>query len=97
MPLIGPPGTELIFACARSSGRPKAKDIEGLSPDERPLPEISPTAVLHLEKDKVDLEGTRGPGPPRAHPESLLDRAEELRRKLSGSFEFVSGVGFPHR
>jgi hypothetical protein len=93
--VTGPPGTELIFLCARSSGKPAAGEIEGLVGKGEPLPELPKATLFILCEDGVKWNEKRGPGAIREHAQSAFDRLETLRRRLLEQYSVVSGLCFP--
>ncbi len=94
--LKGPPGTELIFVCARRGQAPSAKDLKEIFPAAKPWPELPEDAVLLFSERGVQLSGSRGPGGLTRRPETALAEAEALRRKLLERFPWFTGLGFHH-
>jgi hypothetical protein len=99
--LAGPPGTELIFLCARR-GREIADaevlELKDLLGSGTPWPELPAEQGWLLAPQGVKrLPGTRGPGALTEHAETAVrERAEKLRRQLAERFDLFQGIAFPH-
>jgi serine/threonine protein kinase len=98
--LAGPPGTELIFFCARRDGEIRDTDVAGLREllGGVPWPELPADEGLLLRPQGVEpLLRLRGPGPLTDRPErAARDRAEKLRRQLAERFDLFQGFVFPY-
>jgi eukaryotic-like serine/threonine-protein kinase len=95
--LAGATGTELIFLCARKSGKPSSAEVAALFREGEPLPPIPSASLLLLEADGVRWGGERGPGTVRDQPEGLQKRLEALWSGLRERYEVISGVAFPRK
>jgi hypothetical protein len=96
VPLEGPPGTELIVACARSKESPRREEVSPLRLPGGPWPPLPPGTILRIDREGPRLHGQRGPGAPKASADSALRRAEELWQELAKTFEWAAALGFPH-
>jgi hypothetical protein len=93
--LEGPPGTEVIFACARSSKAPGEAELRDLV-REGAWPELPGREVVLFDREGVRVQGARGPGAVKAVPGGAYHRAEILQQELAVRFEWFAGLGFQH-
>jgi eukaryotic-like serine/threonine-protein kinase len=98
VPLGGPSGTELLLICAKRQGEIAPGDVRSLFAGLGNLPNLPSRTFLVLDSESVEARGFRRElGAP--EPSSVGDVREPLdqvRRKLRGRFEFVTGLAIPH-
>jgi serine/threonine protein kinase len=98
----GPPGTELIFICARPSSRIRHAEIAALLPIGRPLSVFDSPSVVWIDREHITLGNLaasqiRGPGAVGASPaRGALESIQEVRQRLGSRIEYIAGVAFAH-
>ena len=103
--LVGPAGTDFIFVCARPSSPPQLGEVKSLFPGDQPLHGLPDRELIVLDHDSVTIKSPsqpdpaiRGAGPLQASvAREAVKTLESLRVALAEKFDFVAGVGFPHR
>jgi hypothetical protein len=98
MTLVGTPGTEVVFVCARRKSPPRLEEIKPLVSN-RLFPSFSSSSVLEFTNfDGVRWmdRATRSFGKPVKRADADVHEAtESLRRALMSQFELVHGFAFP--
>jgi hypothetical protein len=100
--VIGPPGTELIFICARPSLSFRQSEVAAMLPMGKPLSILNSTDVAWVDRERVTLSSTfehrlRGPGSLSASTaREALKSLQEVRQRLGSKIEYIIGVAFAH-
>lgn len=99
VPMIGPPGTEVLFVTGSRDAPLTAEMLSSLV-DGRSWPTLPGATVLRIDEREVRFEQrSRGFGPPVDQPNPIdvvLARSERLRRILAEHSEFFEGLVFSH-
>lgn len=100
VPLVGPPGTEVVFLIGRRDKPFTLADIRQLCGDLGRFPELPPLAVLTADESEVYLQQTdRDLGAPEAEPaahEVACRQLEHIRQLLARHVDFLHAVAFCH-
>jgi tRNA A-37 threonylcarbamoyl transferase component Bud32 len=98
--LSGPPGTELVLVCGRSSGPVTRAQVLAAWGGNGPWPALRGGWVLRLQTDRVvEEQKERGIGGLVDQPDpagEVLQRLERLRRRLAERFDYFEGLAFAH-
>ena len=95
--LGGSEGTELIFACAAKQQVPAKADLLSFFGKD-PLPQLGVLSWLEIDDQGVTAHRSRGPSEENIEvADDMIERADRLRRLLSGKIDAVEGIAFPHR
>jgi len=101
MPLVGPPGTELLVFLALPDRAPGRADLPATLLGQHAWPELPHSSRLLISPDlnpPIQLLAARGPGAnAQQRPAAKLHaRAEQLFAALSERFNYFVAVAFPH-
>ncbi len=101
VPLIGPPGTELVVLCGRRSGGVKLSDLRGAHAGNQRLPALPGLSVLWLDRRGVSvLQRGRSFGVPADLPDpetAVRDVLESFHHRLAAQTDFFEALAFSHQ
>ncbi len=101
VPLVGPPGTELILVCGRRSGPVDVAEWNRTWQRDTRLPALPELSVLRVDVEGVSvLQRGRGFGTPLDLPDpetAVRERLESLHRVLRSHTDFFEAIAFSHQ
>lgn len=95
-PLTPPKGTVVVLLCGRA-GEPVSHDEVRAALGADPWPTLPPRSLLLIEREKVEVFGGRGVGPPEGQPDpegAALRRLSAARAKLKDRYDVLAGAAF---